>query len=61
MPYLALLRHGQSQWNLENRFTGWVDVAWVPGRFVEAAWLGVNGVVAFVAALGALRAGESLR
>jgi 2,3-bisphosphoglycerate-dependent phosphoglycerate mutase len=23
---LALLRHGQSQWNLENRFTGWVDV-----------------------------------
>jgi 2,3-bisphosphoglycerate-dependent phosphoglycerate mutase len=26
MPYLALLRHGQSQWNLENRFTGWVDV-----------------------------------
>jgi 2,3-bisphosphoglycerate-dependent phosphoglycerate mutase len=26
MPILALLRHGQSQWNLENRFTGWVDV-----------------------------------
>jgi 2,3-bisphosphoglycerate-dependent phosphoglycerate mutase len=26
MPVLALLRHGQSQWNLENRFTGWVDV-----------------------------------
>jgi 2,3-bisphosphoglycerate-dependent phosphoglycerate mutase len=26
MTYLALLRHGQSQWNLENRFTGWVDV-----------------------------------
>lgn len=26
MPTLALLRHGQSQWNLENRFTGWVDV-----------------------------------
>ncbi|HRE44046.1 MAG TPA: 2,3-diphosphoglycerate-dependent phosphoglycerate mutase [Terricaulis sp.] len=26
MPFLALLRHGQSQWNLENRFTGWVDV-----------------------------------
>jgi 2,3-bisphosphoglycerate-dependent phosphoglycerate mutase len=23
---LALVRHGQSQWNLENRFTGWVDV-----------------------------------
>jgi len=26
MISLALLRHGQSQWNLENRFTGWVDV-----------------------------------
>ena len=27
MPYtLVLLRHGQSTWNLENRFTGWIDV-----------------------------------
>ncbi|MFP4561301.1 MAG: 2,3-diphosphoglycerate-dependent phosphoglycerate mutase [Thiohalorhabdus sp.] len=26
MPYLALIRHGESQWNLENRFTGWTDV-----------------------------------
>jgi 2,3-bisphosphoglycerate-dependent phosphoglycerate mutase len=26
MPDLILLRHGESQWNLENRFTGWVDV-----------------------------------
>ncbi|MDP6538085.1 MAG: 2,3-diphosphoglycerate-dependent phosphoglycerate mutase [Planctomycetota bacterium] len=26
MPTLVLLRHGQSQWNLENRFTGWKDV-----------------------------------
>lgn len=26
MSHLALLRHGQSRWNLENRFTGWVDV-----------------------------------
>jgi 2,3-bisphosphoglycerate-dependent phosphoglycerate mutase len=26
MPTLILLRHGQSRWNLENRFTGWVDV-----------------------------------
>lgn len=26
MTYLALIRHGQSEWNLENRFTGWVDV-----------------------------------
>ncbi len=26
MSLLVLVRHGQSQWNLENRFTGWVDV-----------------------------------
>lgn len=26
MVYLILLRHGESQWNVENRFTGWVDV-----------------------------------
>ena len=26
MPHLVLVRHGQSEWNLENRFTGWVDV-----------------------------------
>ncbi|MEX0644833.1 MAG: 2,3-diphosphoglycerate-dependent phosphoglycerate mutase [Parvularculaceae bacterium] len=26
MTCLALVRHGQSEWNLENRFTGWVDV-----------------------------------
>lgn len=27
MPKLILLRHGQSEWNLQNRFTGWWDVA----------------------------------
>ena len=26
MSYLILVRHGQSIWNLENKFTGWVDV-----------------------------------
>jgi 2,3-bisphosphoglycerate-dependent phosphoglycerate mutase len=26
MSNLVLLRHGESQWNLENRFTGWVDI-----------------------------------
>ena len=26
MPKLVLIRHGQSQWNKENRFTGWADV-----------------------------------
>jgi hypothetical protein len=26
MPRVVLLRHGESEWNRENRFTGWVDV-----------------------------------
>ena len=26
MYKIVLVRHGESQWNLENRFTGWVDV-----------------------------------
>ena len=26
MSYLVLVRHGQSIWNLEKKFTGWVDV-----------------------------------
>ncbi len=30
MGRLVLVRHGQSQWNLENRFTGWVDVPITP-------------------------------
>ena len=30
MSNLILVRHGQSQWNLENRFTGWVDVDLAP-------------------------------
>lgn len=37
MPnYLVLLRHGQSQWNLENRFTGFVDVELSPAGVKEA-------------------------
>ncbi|MDH4329005.1 MAG: 2,3-bisphosphoglycerate-dependent phosphoglycerate mutase [Nitrospira sp.] len=36
MARLVLLRHGESQWNLENRFTGWVDVPLSP-RGVEEA------------------------
>ena len=37
MPDLILLRHGESQWNLENRFTGWVDVPLSPRGEAEAA------------------------
>ena len=36
MPTLVLLRHGQSQWNLENRFTGWWDVDLSERGIVEA-------------------------
>jgi 2,3-bisphosphoglycerate-dependent phosphoglycerate mutase len=36
MPTLVLLRHGQSQWNLENRFTGWVDVDLTPEGEAQA-------------------------
>jgi len=48
MPQLVLIRHGQSTWNLENRFTGWVDVDLTPlgvqqaqsaGRRLKAAGL----------------------
>ncbi|UIJ46426.1 2,3-diphosphoglycerate-dependent phosphoglycerate mutase [Sphingomonas cannabina] len=48
MPKLVLIRHGQSAWNLENRFTGWWDVgltelgekeAWDAGEAMKAAGL----------------------
>jgi 2,3-bisphosphoglycerate-dependent phosphoglycerate mutase len=37
MATLTLVRHGQSQWNLENRFTGWVDVPLTDKGREEAA------------------------
>ena len=36
MPQLVLIRHGQSAWNLENRFTGWWDVELTPKGEAEA-------------------------
>ena len=36
MSYLILIRHGQSEWNLENRFTGWVDVDLTQNGKLEA-------------------------
>lgn len=36
MPTLVLVRHGQSLWNLQNRFTGWVDVPLTPQGEAEA-------------------------
>src|SRR5262245_12996638 len=41
MYKLVLLRHGQSQWNQENRFTGWVDVPLSPTGMEEAKAAGV--------------------
>ncbi len=37
MPSLVLLRHGQSAWNLENRFTGWWDVNLTDKGIAEAS------------------------
>ena len=48
MPTLVLIRHGQSAWNLENRFTGWWDVdltdkgvaeAWAAGELMKSRGL----------------------
>jgi len=36
MSYLILVRHGQSTWNLENKFTGWVDVDLTKNGEIEA-------------------------
>ena len=40
MKRIVLVRHGQSQWNLENRFTGWTDVDLSPKGIEEAAKAG---------------------
>ena len=40
MNNLILVRHGQSEWNLENRFTGWVDVDLAPKGKLEACKAG---------------------
>lgn len=36
MPKLVIVRHGQSQWNKENRFTGWIDIDLSPAGEEEA-------------------------
>jgi len=40
MTALVLLRHGESVWNQENRFTGWTDVDLSPKGVIEAAQAG---------------------
>ena len=49
MPTLVLLRHGQSAWNLENRFTGWWDVNLTDQGVVEATAAGRSIVGAGIA------------
>ena len=48
MPTLVLLRHGESVWNLANRFTGWADVDLTPTGEEEARrsgqWLADAGL-----------------
>ena len=41
MSFLVLVRHGQSTWNLENRFTGWVDVNLTDQGKIEAEKAGL--------------------
>jgi 2,3-bisphosphoglycerate-dependent phosphoglycerate mutase len=66
MPTLILLRHGQSTWNLENRFTGWVDVdltaegeaqARQGGELIKAAGLHIDRAYTSVL-IRAIRTGE---
>jgi 2,3-bisphosphoglycerate-dependent phosphoglycerate mutase len=64
MARLIQLRHGESQWNLENRFTGWVDVPLTPRGVQEARnagekLRGFNFDRAFTSVLE--RANETLR
>ncbi|MBX7041466.1 MAG: 2,3-bisphosphoglycerate-dependent phosphoglycerate mutase [Ignavibacteria bacterium] len=42
MPNLVIVRHGQSQWNLENRFTGWIDIDLSPAGIEEAKKAGAK-------------------
>lgn len=63
MSKLILIRHGQSLWNLENRFTGWVDVPLTAKGIEEAREAGrkIKGIKVDVAYTSALsRAQQTL-
>ena len=40
MYKIVLIRHGESEWNLKNQFTGWVDVDLAPSGVQEAVEAG---------------------
>ena len=43
MHKLVLIRHGESTWNLENRFTGWTDVDLTPTGIEQAIQAAIAG------------------
>ena len=45
MSYLILVRHGQSIWNLEKKFTGWVDVDLTENGKLEAKKAGESNKI----------------
>ncbi len=57
MPKLVLIRHGESLWNLENRFTGWIDVPLTQKGEEEAKRAGelIRGISIDVAYTSALK------
>jgi 2,3-bisphosphoglycerate-dependent phosphoglycerate mutase len=70
MPTLVLLRHGQSRWNIQQRFTGWVDVdltekgeaeAKRAGELIKAEGLAIDAVFASVLTRAIRTAGIALR
>ena len=70
MPTLVLLRHGQSRWNIQQRFTGWVDVdltekgeaeAKQAGELIKAEGLEIDRVYASVLTRAIRTAGIALR
>ena len=64
MIKLVLLRHGQSTWNLENRFTGWTDVDLSENGIIEAHQAGLilkNEGYEFDLALTSVLKGLSVR
>ena len=66
MSFLILVRHGQSTWNLDNRFTGWVDVNLTDQGKMEAEKAGLliknqNINIDFYYSSFQLRANNTLR
>jgi len=61
MSKLVVVRHGQSQWNLENRFTGWVDIELSPKGIQEAHEAGkkLKGYTFDIAFSSALRRAQN--